>query len=151
MSVRARSAVETPTPAVAIEVEYWFAPHRRSPGLARAALRNRLQEWGIGGEVADAAELLLSELVANAVKASAEPGGAGRDVGVRFTLAAGRLRVEAVDGGDGWPVLNQAEGDDECGRGLAVVAALADAWGVAPHEAGKAVWAELTVTNSAVP
>ncbi len=120
-----------------------------SAGLARAALRKQLQEWGIAGGVADVAALLLSELVANAVEAEAAEGGAelaaGHDVGVRFALAAGRLRVEAADGGGGWPVLKAADEGDECGRGLAVVDALADAWGVSSYAAGKTVWAELAV------
>ncbi|MEU7044760.1 ATP-binding protein [Streptomyces varsoviensis] len=156
MSARARSVAEQATPKRPREVEYRLAPDRRSAGLARAALRGQLAEWSIHGEVAAVAELLLSELVANAVEAEAEAAaaagaaaeeepGAGQDVGVRFALGPGRLLVAAVDGGGGWPVPNRAREDDECGRGLAVVGALADAWGVTVDAAGKTVWAELAV------
>ncbi|MFE7121204.1 ATP-binding protein [Streptomyces sp. NPDC057654] len=157
MSARARSVTAVPTSIAPDEVEYWFASHRRSAGLARAALRQQLRQWGIGGETVDVAELLLAELVANAVEAQAqaqaqaqaeteaEPA-AGQVVGVRFTLKAPGLRVEVADTAEGWPVVNQAEEGDECGRGLAVVAALADAWGVASYEGGKSVWAELAIT-----
>ncbi|MFH8984795.1 ATP-binding protein [Streptomyces varsoviensis] len=157
MSARARSVAEQATPKCPREVEYRLAPDRRSAGLARAALRGQLAEWSIHGEVAAVAELSLSELVANAVEAEAEAEaaaaagaaeeepGAGQDVGVRFALGPGRLLVAAVDGGGGWPVPNRAREDDECGRGLAVVGALADAWGVTVDAAGKTVWAELAV------
>ncbi|MEV0263014.1 ATP-binding protein [Streptomyces sp. NPDC050617] len=146
MSARARPAAEPPTLVPSLDVAYRFVRHRSSAGRAREVLRQQLQEWGVVGEVVESAQLLLSELVANAVEA--EPVEV-REVGIRLALSSGCLRVEAVDTNEEQPVSRQAEEDDECGRGLAVVAALADAWGVTPREVGKAVWAELAIPEVA--
>lgn len=85
----------------------------------------------------DTAALLTSEVVTNAVVH-----GDGT-VLVRAHTAAGRLRVEVEDEGDGGPVEKQAARDAEGGRGLALVAALADDWGVERVPGGKYVWFEL--------
>ena len=86
----------------------------------------------------DTAALLTSEVVTNAVVH-----GDGT-VLVRARTGDGRLRVEVEDEGDGAPVERQAARDAEGGRGLALVAALADDWGVERVPGGKYVWFELT-------
>jgi hypothetical protein len=103
-------------------------------------LRKQLATWCVGGEIAEAAVLVLSELATNAVCATA----AGcRTFDVRFELAGYQLRVEVADGGQGRPSPRRAGGDDECGRGLALVEALADRWGTEPLRlVGKTVWAQ---------
>lgn len=93
---------------------------------------------------AEAAELLLSELVTNAVRHSRAPH--GRDIGVRLARYDGVLRVEVADAGPAVKLTPQVVADwDERGRGLAIVAALAERWGCCPrrHGIGKAVWAEI--------
>ncbi|MFI7102071.1 ATP-binding protein [Streptomyces sp. NPDC050161] len=113
----------------------------RSVTRARRALRRRLPEWGIGAEPAGVAELLVSELVTNAVKA---PGPAIPVVGVRCAVAGGRLRLEVQDTSEEQPSLRrQVEEDEECGRGLMLVDVLADGWGVVRHVIGKTVWVEV--------
>ncbi|WP_225822759.1 ATP-binding protein [Streptomyces naphthomycinicus] len=122
----------------------WRLPHGpRSAGRARALLRTQLTEWKIDGEVADNAELLLSELMGNAIRHARRP--PGREIGVRLAQYDGRLRVEVADANSGRPVPRTAEADDEQGRGLAIVTALALRWGCCPrrHGIGKATWAEL--------
>lgn len=104
--------------------------------------------WHIDGELADSAELLLSELVTNAVQAQAS---AAPEVGVRFVWADGRLRLEARDVSDAPPVMNDAEEDEECGRGLVLVDALASGWGVDRDDTGKTVWAELAAGGTSAP
>lgn len=118
----------------------WRLPrHPRSAGRARARLRAQAGEWRLPEETADIAELLLSELLTNAVRHSRVR---GRHIEVRCVLDGKTLRVEVSDAGLGRPVLRAAGGDDESGRGLALVAALAADWGVLPrcHGIGKTVW-----------
>ncbi|MER5809611.1 ATP-binding protein [Streptomyces sp. NPDC002033] len=132
---------------------YWLVPPGpRAPGRARALLRGQCAAWCVGVEAADTAELLLSELVTNAVRHSGAP--PGREIGVRVARYAGVLRVEVADAGD---LVELAPGDagewDERGRGLRIVAALADRWGQCPrrHGIGKAVWAEIGWGPEGVP
>jgi serine/threonine-protein kinase RsbW len=117
----------------------------RSAGRARALLRTQLSAWSVHGEPAATAELLLSELIANAVRHSGAP--RGRDIGVRFARYGRTLRVEVADAGERLPVPRTAAADDEGGRGLALVGALAERWGHCPrrHGIGKAVWAEVGI------
>jgi serine/threonine-protein kinase RsbW len=123
------------------DVSHRFPRRRRSVGRAREALKAQLAAWHVAGEPADIAELLLSELVTNAVQAPTPP---GREIGVRFALTPDTLRVEASDTSDRQPTPRLAEVDDERGRGLALVEALSDDWGVRPRAVvGKTVWAIL--------
>ncbi|MET9884950.1 ATP-binding protein [Streptomyces sp. NPDC006430] len=123
----------------------WLVPHGpRAPGRARALLRGQLAEWGVDSGPAEAAELLLSELVTNAVRHARAP--RGRDIGVRLARYDGVLRVEVADAGPAVKLTPQIVADwDERGRGLVIVAALAKRWGYCPrrHGIGKAVWAEI--------
>ncbi|MGW1775383.1 ATP-binding protein [Streptomyces sp. NPDC002104] len=79
------------------EIHWLIARSLRSPGRARALLREQAAEWGIGARAAEAAELLLSELVTNAVRHARAP--QGRDLGIRLARYDGLLRVEVADAG----------------------------------------------------
>ncbi|MEW2117225.1 ATP-binding protein [Streptomyces sp. NPDC005474] len=127
-----------------------FPRHRRSVGRARAALRYQLAIWHIhAAELTDCATLLLSELTTNAVNATTTP---GREIGVRFELTGTVLRIEVSDASDAQPTPRHAADDDEAGRGLVLVDALADAWGVEPRDTvGKVVWARLTLLDGSTP
>ncbi|MER5613623.1 ATP-binding protein [Streptomyces sp. NPDC002215] len=142
---------ESPTamPVAGVEARQLFPRHRRSAGRARAALRQQLVEWkvDIDGEPAETAVLLLSELVSNAVEhGQVSP---GREIGTRFALYDSTLRVEVTDANNDLPKPRPAGIDDEDGRGLALVIALADRWGTCPRRngIGKAVWAELKLSG----
>ncbi|MFZ3470527.1 ATP-binding protein [Streptomyces sp. 2.9] len=116
----------------------------RAPGRARALLREQFTEWGVAPEPTRTAELLLSELVTNAVRHGRAP--QGRDIGVRLARYDGVLRVEVADAGPPVELAPRTPGErDEQGRGLVIVAALAGRWGQCPraHGIGKAVWAEV--------
>ncbi|MBB6434481.1 anti-sigma regulatory factor (Ser/Thr protein kinase) [Streptomyces candidus] len=107
----------------------------------RHALRELLRCWGRPGR-ADIAELLTCELVTNALIHTEG------DAEVTAALAAARLRVEVRDRLEQLPepLLADAEPDGSThGRGLFLVQALADAWGVRMqgHGGGKVVWFEL--------
>ncbi|MCX2184731.1 ATP-binding protein [Streptomyces sp. SKN60] len=107
----------------------------------RHALRAMLGSWG-GPGASDVAELLTSELVTNAL-VHTEHGAV-----VTATVLPGQLRVEVrdfVSGLDG-PRVPPAD-DGTHGRGLVLVQALADSWGVENHGVGKVVWFELSGTD----
>ncbi|MCY0924120.1 ATP-binding protein [Streptomyces sp. H27-G5] len=111
---------------------------------ARAALHAVLADWGGGEDILHSAELVLSELVTNALRA---PAPSDRQVGVRIahSSADGLLRLEVSDAGSGRPSLGCPEANDEHGRGLQVVDALSHRWGVSTRACGigKTVWSEL--------
>ncbi|WP_241779974.1 ATP-binding protein [Streptomyces natalensis] len=143
MSTRARPPSTRPTLTLPPAVAYRLPGDARSVGWARKELRRHLRIWRVQGELAWTAELLLSELITSAVQAQACR---AQTVGVRFALADGRLRLEVHDASDEVPVMDQAEEDEECGRGVVLVDALASCWGVDRDVIGKTVWAEVELT-----
>ncbi|MEV5776824.1 ATP-binding protein [Streptomyces antimycoticus] len=86
---------------------------------ARAELARTLAKWGVACLSPDA-ELVLSELMANALAHGCLP---GDHVGASFLRATGGVIVEVHDSSDAAPVLRTASSDEECGRGLAIVEA----------------------------
>jgi hypothetical protein len=92
-------------------------------GRARAVVREQLHEWGLANSLADNAELLVSELVTNAVRHSH-----GRPIELRL-VRGDTLLCEVDDDDHTLPTLLGAGPDDEFGRGLRVVGVLAREWG----------------------
>ncbi|MFJ9710881.1 ATP-binding protein [Streptomyces sp. NPDC101234] len=119
--------------------ERQFTSHPASAAHARSFVADALAEWGLDGQ-SDDILVCVSELATNAIEHAAP---AGQDFLVRVSLGNERLRVEVRDQGDGIPTVRDATADDCHGRGLILVGALADDWGVA-YGAGvsKTVWAE---------
>ena len=108
------------------------------PALARVFVRATLHAWHEDSLVQDA-ELIVSELTVNAVAASADTDGRpvyvdGRIPVIRVCLLTDgvRLLMEVWDQAPGIPVLREATGDEESGRGLMLVNAIADKWGWEP-------------------
>lgn len=126
------------------DITFRLSRSRRSVPRARALLHAVLGDWGVGQETLDNAELVLSELVTNALRVPA-PG--DRQVGVRISrsVADGLLRIEVSDAGGGCPEVREPGEDETGGRGLLLVAALAHRWGyeTRPAGIGKTVFAEL--------
>lgn len=118
----------------------------RSVTAARHAVSHVLAEQGVGEADRGTAEVVVSELVTNAVRHGRVP---GRLVELRMTYDLEKtLTVEVSDAGDRRPPASPPDGPSdlaESGRGLALVAAFAHAWGVQDREVGKTVWARLTV------
>ena len=106
--------------------------------LSRYATRAVLTAWQLS-HVDEAATLLVSELVTNAVRHAR-----GTDA-ITVDLYAGRtwLRIEVQDTDRHWPQPRIPDGFDESGFGFILVDALTSNWGVRETETGKAVWAEL--------
>lgn len=123
-----------------------YTPVTRSVPLARRRAARLVTEWGYAALAGDVA-LVVSELMTNALLH-----GSLRDrlIRVRIGITATALRVEVSDPrGEREPSPREATGEDQFGRGLLLVGALADDWGVRPRTGvGKTVWAEwgLTVT-----
>ncbi|WP_369056068.1 SpoIIE family protein phosphatase [Kineococcus terrestris] len=110
----------------------------RAVAQARAFLRTALSAWDVG-HVLDEAELVLSEVVTNAlVHTEGEA-----VVGLRLDRDAGRLTLSVRDRSTRHPRERHADEDALGGRGLGIVEAVADAWGVSAEGDGKTVWAEL--------
>ncbi len=110
---------------------------------ARLHARQLLWEWGLT-DLTDNAELLVSELVTNAVQASCS---VGQVFPVRLWLLADRARVLILiwDASPRPPVCMNISDDDESGRGLLLVEAISAEWDwYFPAEtSGKVVWAVL--------
>ncbi|MGW1376145.1 SpoIIE family protein phosphatase [Streptomyces sp. NPDC002446] len=100
----------------------------------RAAVTRQLADWGLD-DVAFATELLLSELVTNAIRYGTAP------IQVRL-LYDRALTCEVSDTSSTAPHLRHAATTDEGGRGLFLVAQLAQAWGTRYTADGKVIWAE---------
>ncbi|MEV0787224.1 ATP-binding protein [Streptomyces sp. NPDC050423] len=113
---------------------------RRGARLARLLAVAHLDLWGLPSE---SAAHIVGELAANATVHGRVP---GRDFQLRLTVHAdARLRIEVTDTrGDRVPVAAIPDRHAESGRGLLIVEALADHWGVTPGPVPrKTVWAEL--------
>ncbi|MFF5422899.1 MULTISPECIES: ATP-binding protein [unclassified Streptomyces] len=119
--------------------EAFYRRERRSVPLAREFTRKALADWGLDAR-ADDVLVCVSELTTNALRHGVPP---GRGYRLHLFLERpGPLRVEVHDSGDGTPALRAPEG--ESGRGLHLVEALADRWGVGERNPGKIVWCEFT-------
>ena len=124
--------------------ESFYRRERQSVPAARAFASAALADWGIGADRTYDVIVCVSELVTNALLHGVPP---GRGYRLCLSHAGDVLRVEVHDSGGGWPRLAGEEAD-ESGRGLLLVAALADKWGVEERDPGKVVWCEFGVVCS---
>jgi anti-sigma regulatory factor (Ser/Thr protein kinase) len=106
---------------------------------ARLHARLVLWEWGLPADMAQSAELVVSELVTNAL----EHGFTGIPATVRIWLSSdgGRVAIHVWDASPQPPVLKDAGAEADSGRGLMIVAALTADWGCTAADTGKVVWA----------
>jgi serine/threonine-protein kinase RsbW len=118
----------------------------RAAREARARLRADLQSREVPTSVIDDAEIVLSELVGNAVRHA--HAAAGGTVLVQWRVRGDLLDLEVTDGGGGEAPVRRpdTEAVDEIsssGRGLTIVAAMCRSWGVVDSGAGRTVWASI--------
>lgn len=107
-------------------------------GEVRAAVVRQLARWELE-ELSFSTELILSELVTNAIRYGGAP--------VRVRLLRDRALIcEVSDGSSTSPHLRYAAMTDEGGRGLFLVAQLAERWGTRYTPTGKIIWAEQTLS-----
>jgi anti-sigma regulatory factor (Ser/Thr protein kinase) len=103
-----------------------------------------LGDWGLS-HIADDAEMLVSELLTNAVKAAWQRGEASLTA-LRLLAAGMQLLIEVWDQSPDDPRPRQADADAENGRGFRVVEAIGNRWGFRRVNSGlKVVWCELVV------
>jgi anti-sigma regulatory factor (Ser/Thr protein kinase) len=123
-----------------------FAYAPESVPVVRAMVRRFVDDlWGAGSEVGADAELVASELAANAVLHGGTGGSGCLDV--RVSHVHGRLRIEVSDDRSCLPHISVTGAMAEEGRGLLLVEALCRRWGVTREvgpgaDVGKIVWAE---------
>jgi anti-sigma regulatory factor (Ser/Thr protein kinase) len=141
----------TPQPTVTVRTfAQRLSPTPRGARLARYLALNQLDAWGIphGSDASDTVAVIVAELAANAVTHGHVP---GRDFELRLSLVTGSVRIEVTDTRSGpRPPGPRAVREPlplaESGRGLVLVAAVADRWEVLDREPlGKTVRAEVDV------
>ncbi|MDT0306910.1 ATP-binding protein [Streptomyces sp. DSM 44917] len=124
-----------------------YRRYRPSAGAARRTARELARQWGVGCLAEDLA-LVVSELVTNAIVHGRAP--AGSRVVVTYRLRDDDvLHVDVRDFATGLPATGPRPACDEGGRGLPIVDALTDRWGVLPHVVGKSLWFEMSVPPAA--
>ncbi|MFE2291068.1 SpoIIE family protein phosphatase [Streptomyces sp. NPDC059452] len=119
-----------------------LAQERTTPATARLLVRDRLQGWGLDEDTVDSTELIVSELVTNAVRYGTPP------LRLRLLLDT-TLTCEVHDGSTASPHLRHARTVDEGGRGLFIVSRLAAHWGARHSPEGKVLWTEQELPGSA--
>lgn len=137
------------TPQVDAPRSHLLLPFEAAPevvGRLRRTVELQLATWGVP-ELADVAELAVSELASNVI----------RHVGERTPAAlvmerhGDRVRLELHDTSKAMPHRELAGPDDVCGRGLMLVTAVSNGWSAIPTPGGKAVCCEFTLSAPATP
>ncbi|MBB4895909.1 anti-sigma regulatory factor (Ser/Thr protein kinase) [Streptomyces olivoverticillatus] len=128
--------------AVRLQDAFHFPALNTSVAEARRRVLARLREWGIDEVACDDAQLVVSELFTNAVRHTDSD-----KVSCQLRINGARLRIEVADQGHTptEPRARCSGADEESGRGLLLVGALSQAWGVRPDDSGRGrvVWADL--------
>ena len=115
-----------------------------------AVARRWLAQMVEGFAAIDEVLLATSELASNAVLHS-DSGLSGGVFTIRLAISSDHVRIEVLDQGGQWSgqggradgTRDAQEDDGQCGRGLAVVAAITSAWGIAGDEEGRIAWCEI--------
>ncbi|MEU9482026.1 SpoIIE family protein phosphatase [Streptomyces sp. NPDC048191] len=118
-----------------------IAPDAGEVARARSLVCDQLVTWGVDEAASFVVELVVSELVTNAIRYGGAP--------VSLRLIRERehgLIVEVSDGGHTSPHLRRAAMEDEGGRGLFLVAQLTQRWGTRYTRTGKTIWTEVSPT-----
>ncbi|MEW2166762.1 SpoIIE family protein phosphatase [Streptomyces sp. NPDC007084] len=118
------------------QVATWpLDPVPAAAGTARQHARHRLRTWQVSEETAFATELIVSELVTNAVRYGSPP--------IRLRLIKdSTLTCEVSDGGGAAPRIRHARTVDEGGRGLFICQEMSHNWGIRYSAEGKTIWTE---------
>jgi anti-sigma regulatory factor (Ser/Thr protein kinase) len=131
---------QIPTPCRPLTCRLEFCATPGAVPCARSLAKRIIVEWG-RPDLADTAELLVSELVTNAIHASAR---LATPV-VRLWLVAERdnIVIRVWDASTDMPRRQNAGPESEHGRGLMLVESLSKQWGASRRPAGKVVWVQI--------
>ncbi|MDX3524641.1 SpoIIE family protein phosphatase [Streptomyces scabiei] len=121
-----------------------MAPEAGKVARARTLVCDQLAAWGVHEAATFVVELVVSELVTNAIRYGGAP------VCLRLIRERG-LIVEVSDGGHTSPHLRRAAMEDEGGRGLFLVAQLTQRWGTRYTSTGKTIWTEVSLSPAQLP
>jgi anti-sigma regulatory factor (Ser/Thr protein kinase) len=127
-------------PAWPLKTYLEFGALPTAASCARGHVRAVTSEWGLA-HLADTAELLASELVTNAIRASA--GLICPVIGLWLASDQISIVMHVWDASDAMPVRQHPGYDDSNGRGLVLVDALSADWGCYRTADGKIVWAQV--------
>lgn len=120
--------------------------HSDPTAVRRARSFARRLAGGLPAETDDTIELLVAELVTNALLHGAPP------VILRIETVPDRVRIAVADASPRLPLARVPQAEDVTGRGLQVVEALSAGWGVRSRpEGGKVVWADVSKGPSSRP
>ncbi|MGW3145203.1 SpoIIE family protein phosphatase [Streptomyces sp. NPDC001177] len=124
----------------AAQVATWdLPPDPAAVSDARSLAARQVHQWGLE-DLAFSTELIISELVTNAIRHATPP--------IRLRLIRDRmLIVEVSDASSTSPHIRRAAITDEGGRGLFLVARCSRHWGTRYHATGKTIWAEQSLTD----
>ncbi|EFL22564.1 putative regulatory protein [Streptomyces himastatinicus ATCC 53653] len=118
---------------------------RRNVPIARTRVRKALANWGVDADLADDITLSADELLSNAIRHCRVT---FAQIEISVSVRAGDLLLEVTDpDGDKLPELRAPSSDEEGGRGLYLVAKLADEWGHSHRQHAKCVWARFVIPN----
>ncbi|MEU8953869.1 ATP-binding protein [Streptomyces sp. NPDC048518] len=124
----------------------FFDARPESVGRARSFVSEALDDWGLPDRAEDVL-LCVSELATNALVHGTAP---GRGFLVKLDVDEEVVRLEVHDSRRRRPEVRQATGTDTSGRGLILVTALADGWGVEDRTPiGKIVWSCFKIPGAA--
>jgi anti-sigma regulatory factor (Ser/Thr protein kinase) len=141
-STRQATAPATP-PRWPLQSHFPLPASPLAPAFARGHVRHVVRKYGLGPQLAATGQLIASELVTNALQASAGPADTAIPASIRISIASDgtALLIHVWDASTEIPVPRQITLDQERGWGLLLVASLAENWGVYPEAGGKVVWA----------
>lgn len=122
-----------------------FTAQPKCVRLVRQQVGRALTRWGYGKDDIASVVMVCSELATNAVQHTT-----GGPFTVQVTAGGSHCLIQVTDPGEGTPSPRTPASDEEHGRGLQLVAALAEEIGYHPHEPfGKTVWARLATEGAA--
>ena len=147
MHVTRRDPSSSEQPTSAAEFAILFASTPRGARLARLLAVERLNAWGLpyGTQDSDTLALLIAELTTNAVRHGSA---CGRDFRLHVLVTDVLARVEVTDANaETRPAVRCPDPEAGSGRGLLLVEALAERWGVMERSPGKTVWCEYRLSR----
>jgi anti-sigma regulatory factor (Ser/Thr protein kinase) len=130
-------------PMSAFTAQIDLPPTMVSVPSARHVVNEVLRAWN-APQAHDDAALLVTELVSNVI----DHAGSEAAITLQLELADDWLRISVADGSSIPPVVRELNRETSRGRGMAMVEAIADRWGVDEHRGGKRVWFELRPVES---